>query len=688
MTQNNLYMEDDNMRLYVDVQPLFIDELENSKNSAAASAASAAQSEANARTWKNDIINYKTSLELFYAQARDGITNSYNNSVLDLTSVKNLAHDDLNSQKNSIQTSLNNSLNSALNSISMNGQNYVNLAREYAEQAQITVDNRVSKDLLIQSNACKTGSVSTNNDVLTEVYNYAHSTFDASKFTKVGSPIVTSDGIASGFTTSNYLSFSLNYPNSTNWEIEEEFIYNGYTNYGAIISSTTPHFQLYFGGNAENKLFLELANNNGTINDRVEGFENQPACIIGHKYKIQLKRKNNKYDFILNDLTVNTTFSVLNFVLPDTVSDMIINATYRLGLTQSGNYAFNGSIDLKQFSITVDGVEVFSGNKTGIDTIKPNNYTVVGTPTISADGIASGWSTTNYINMSNAVVSSSISNFEFKMKFSPALGQGSLLSNFVYDSSIPQTYGFGIVLDGASRLIIFLASANGTSDWDITGNSGKGIVYANYGITNTDNINLTIGFNGAKYYAKINGVDVTIADTTAKIGLSNNFRMGYTGIWGASNNFSIDLNSVKIYVDGDLVYQPCLKIPYTESKTGSKIVDSVYRDRVNDMAEQFGFAPYYTLSDTDFTLPQVEIYGLIGQKTLRDSYENGINKWYLYSNRDLEQQGSCTSGVEVTLAKPFADTNYVLSVPYSAKSATAFTPTQTGDWFAKGKGVL
>ena len=58
----------------------------------------------------------------------------------------------------------------------------------------------------------------------------------------------------------------------------------------------------------------------------------------------------------------------------------------------------------------------------------------------------------------------------------------------------------------------------------------------------------------------------------------------------ATNIFTgkIDLNTVKYYADGSLVYQPCLKIPYTESKTGSKIVNAVYRDRVNDMYEQYG----------------------------------------------------------------------------------------------------
>ena len=88
MAQNNLFMDDDDMRLYIDVQPLFIDELENSKNSAAASALRAAQSEEAAKGWKNDIEDYKTGLELFYARATDGITNSYNTSISGLSAAR------------------------------------------------------------------------------------------------------------------------------------------------------------------------------------------------------------------------------------------------------------------------------------------------------------------------------------------------------------------------------------------------------------------------------------------------------------------------------------------------------------------------------------------------------------------------------------------------------------------------
>ena len=76
---------------------------------------------------------------------------------------------------------------------------------------------------------------------------------------------------------------------------------------------------------------------------------------------------------------------------------------------------------------------------------------------------------------------------------------------------------------------------------------------------------------------------------------------------------SIDLNSIKVYINGNLVYQPCLKIPYTLSKTGSKIVDAAYRDRVQDVYEQYGTAMYYTLDEENqnFTLPMGEIYGMM-----------------------------------------------------------------------------
>ena len=72
---------------------------------------------------------------------------------------------------------------------------------------------------------------------------------------------------------------------------------------------------------------------------------------------------------------------------------------------------------------------------------------------------------------------------------------------------------------------------------------------------------------------------------------------------------------------------------------------------------------------------------------MRSVTREGANYCEIYSDRTIEQGGTCTANVEVTLQQPFADRNYVLSVPYSSKTETSFIPTQTGDWIAKGKGV-
>ena len=292
------------------------------------------------------------------------------------------------------------------------------------------------------------------------------------------------------------------------------------------------------------------------------------------------------------------------------------------------------------------------------------------------------------IQLSNSAIGSSYSTFDvyWKQKFTTLSGVQSLLTTSTGGADgLPVVGGQGLILYtyGAGKPTLRLSS-DGINN-DIATDVESSVTMA----VNTDYY-FRLSFDGSSYklYGSTDGENyttwITINSSTKVYGLYD-FFLG--GIW-APQYAVYDLNAFKVYVDGDLVYQPCLKIPYTESKTGSKVVDSIYRDRVNDMAEQFGYANYYTLSDTDFTLPQVEVYGLICQRTLRDSYRNGINYWELYSNRDLEQGGSCTSGVEVTFARPFADTNYVLSVPYSTKSTTAFTPTQTGDWIAKGKGLL
>ena len=140
---------------------------------------------------------------------------------------------------------------------------------------------------------------------------------------------------------------------------------------------------------------------------------------------------------------------------------------------------------------------------------------------------------------------------------------------------------------------------------------------------------------------------------------------------------SMDLNDTKVYINDNLAYQPCLKIPYTQSKTGSKIVDGGYRDRVQDMYNQFGYTHYYTLGDTDFTLATCKGSDVVESG---DNYEQT-------ADLTLKQWGSATSGQTVNLL-PYKDTNYAVTLANGSKMKNSFVANATGDYIAVGKTVL
>lgn len=533
------------------------------------------------------------------------------------------------------------------------------------------------------------GDLLTDSKGLADVTAYAHSTYDSSKFTKVGSPVITDDGIASGFSVNNVVKLAgyWNIGTYDSWMFKGEFTTGDLSNLSSSqsIVAINANYAKIFAINQYKQLFLELNTTNSSnwdICDRNNAKSTQTLnsytkyyyrfYFTGTSYKVDISTDKRTW---INYITVNSTLKIYS---TSTTEVYIGNSNLQYAI-------FTGSMDLTEFSITADGVPVFSGNKTGIDTIKPDDYTKVGSPTISADGIVSGFSSSNKLYASINATSNSNSVVILKGRIK-------------LPSTTPTT---------AQQIYYFQQSATAfVSQLNINTSSNLNL-YATDG-TNTGSTSLNVtNYLGQwiNYVCKVSNNSRVIevyTDTGAFIGSnSNNTVLSWTGIsgdiyaWIGTTNVStypfessIDLNAFKIYVDGNLVYQPCLKIPYTESKTGSKIVDSIYRNRVSDMYSQYGYAPYYTLLEgTNFTLPQGELYGLIGQRTLRDTYRNGIFYYDLYSDRTLEQGGSCTSGTDVTFLKPFADTNYVLTVPYSAKTATGFTPSQTGDWVAKGIGA-
>lgn len=544
--------------------------------------------------------------------------------------------------------------------------------------AKCVYDNLETKADKSQTHALKgysdNGELLTDAEGLADVKNYAHSTFDASKFTKVGSPVVTDDGIASGFSSSNYLTSNLSIDFSKDFDIIVNYI-----NQGNITNRNQVLWSIYKNGWTDDRFMLSIRTGGSSglalsYPDGADSSVGKPYTNVfstGNQYIIKLSKRSSNLSLYV-DNTLLDTITIDNTYFNFSSSKLVIGTSEK----DSHNKYLANKTNFKQFSITVDNIPVFSGNKTGIDTIKPDDYTVVGSPTITNDGVASGFSGSDYLQ--KTLTFTNPSSLKLFMRFKTLSG-------------IPSSNQIICQWNGTVNNNRFFAQFTNTNKLQIGWNSTTR--------TETQELDLNteydaiFTFTGTKITTKYKKSSVTQWTSTTDISVSDNISGTADLIFGNLNGSyifdgSIDLNSFKIYIDGNLVYQPCLKIPYTESKTGSKIVSSSYRDRVNDMAEQFGYAPYYTLSDTNFTLPQVELYGLIGDKTLRDSYYNGVTYWELFSNRRLEQGGTCESGVEYTLPRPFADANYVLTIPYSSKTATSFIPSATGDFIAKGRGLL
>ena len=467
-------------------------------------------------------------------------------------------------------------------------------------------------DKINQSKALETGSVSSDADVYADIQKYAHSTFDKSKFEIVGSPNITNDGIASGLTASNYLTIpAINF--ASNWELKFSFILSSEVTASSnfrILGAAQGNPCLGINiGFARNKKLHTWISSGTTSSSSWDVADNDSSTLFQPNitYYITLQYKSGVYS--LRSSTDNTTWETeWTKSTPTLVGTKYIS----IGAAPTENLGSNSSIDLKQFSITADGKEVFNGNKTGLDVIKPDNYTVVGSPVISDDGVASGFGTIGNIltvqNTGNLNINTAKS-FRIVNKIYTKNAMTSWGYWMHFENKSHQNFSFGIN-KGIYELIWFDTVLNkqvfikysfteeqvpdGTeiySDVEYDGTTVKLLIYLNGKLISNKSLETTFE---------------AINPTTLNIG---NYNPTYNNLFQGS----IDLNSIRIWVDGNLVYQPCLKIPYTESKTGSKIVDAAYRDRVQDMYEQYGYAPYYTIDEENqnFTLPMGEIYGMI-----------------------------------------------------------------------------
>ena len=466
---------------------------------------------------------------------------------------------------------------------------------------QLDLKNALYANNIYESN----GLVLTDEQGFNDVQKYAHSTFDLSKFEVVGSPNVTSDGVASGFTSQDYFRLPLLKDGGQVEKIRIKF-----NLLGSVSTESRMIARLHETG------LMIYTNNIGNINVAQPSsfgaqyfFNVQPKdyyadCIIEvilNKNSKELFVSYYENDVLISSKTVSSSMPSLLNIDNWTTEMSNSNGYWCLGY-QGFNGGFLGSIDLKQISITVDGKEVFDGNKTGLDVIKEDNYTVVGTANISEDGVITCVDGINYVE----IPCNFADDFEFEISW----------------TNRPDKFWWGYLIQAPLEIYHY---------------HGNGKFQINLRHSGTFSTICDVRYiKGAKYKVRIKKTsDSLVVDAyiNNELSVSGTFDLSEaetlptnTTIRVCDTNFGtqdptmfypveVDLNNIKVK-QYDELYQPCLKIPYTESKTGSKIVDAVYRDRVEDVYEQYGQANYYTLDEENknFTLPMGEIYGMIEDK--------------------------------------------------------------------------
>lgn len=179
--------------------------------------------------------------------------------------------------------------------------------------------------------------------------------FDKSKFTVVGNPTITDDGVASGFSVNNYIKT----PNVSELsKITESLKFTSSFVYNTLSSEQTIW-------NKNLNFDLRLVNSS-IILRTYDGSKSNAFSILQSQHKVA----NGEQVFCDVVITPNLCRIKINGVeyTKKQVTDFsyLINAadkSFLIGMSNAFNFYFHTSIDLSQFSITVDGKEVFSGVK-------------------------------------------------------------------------------------------------------------------------------------------------------------------------------------------------------------------------------------------------------------------------------------------------------------------------------------
>ena len=537
-------------------------------------------------------------------------------------------------------------------------------APSFAEQAKDSAKQSIYRDLF-QCNSLNLNAEKPKT-YFEYIENLKHSTFDKSKFTVVGTPTITDNGVASGFSATNYIKipgFPTIKDNITIFcKFNSGYKETSITNFlfGWYNSENLSYFRFDF---MSNSVFRASWRDKNLVTG---GSPTNIAMQTNSDHTLKVILTNAHIECYLDGNLWFSKDAELDFshLKPEyfTLGAQNVVSTWFLE---------NGSIDLSQFSVKVDGVEVFSGNKTDIDTIKADDYTVVGTPTTSADGVVSGFSSANYIKTPSLTISSD-KNFEIVGRFRTPTVWNTESFDSLFSNTTLWTNGLIFINNTAQKIRAYFNNQY-VEGAPLELSTNYEYIYKHEASTGNRTlrvINLDTGVELPE--GTVTNTATFSMTSTWNIGIRSNKEYPFNG--------SIDLNAFKIYVDGNLVYQPCLKIPYTQSKTGSKIVDAFYRDRVQDVYSQGFDKYYYTLDEANKSID--ELTGFNQTLSVSKTDDSTVTK---FADGAVEICGRVTTAGTINLPVTLKDTNYFCTLPTTEKTTTSFTTTQTGDYILKGE---
>ncbi|MGN0193477.1 MAG: hypothetical protein ACI4CY_08145 [Candidatus Gastranaerophilaceae bacterium] len=229
-----------------------------------------------------------------------------------------------------------------------------------------------------------------------------------------------------------------------------------------------------------------------------------------------------------------------------------------------------------------------------------SKFVLTGEPTISANGIASGFSTGNFPRARVSLASYD----KWVLKSKIKTGENAANIPFLAHTDAPS-----MQITFSNGKIGFSASSDGAT-WNLAA-----------GVTSTAELDpeteyfVRIEFTGTAYVISASTDDETYSElinveSSAKVYNSAYLNIGTTRSANVFFNGAFDLKYFNIYGDGALVFSGnetatdtvgTVNIPYVKALSGEKIVSVTYRPLVQQVAASGGSAEYYTIDELQKT---------------------------------------------------------------------------------------